>query len=233
MNLENSLLSLQEKALGTAAALLLSNLASLKALGSAVAKRDSGTSAHNFRVTLMALRVGQAVGMDAATMRRLIKGALLHDIGKIAIPDAVLLKPGALDAEETEVMRTHVHHGLDIVHSSPWLAEAADVVGGHHERFDGGGYPAGRAGQNIPLAARVFAVADVFDALASERPYKEAMPVAEVIERIRAKSGTHFDPDIVEVAIPVLLHTHDEVVAGPASLAEHLVDDEIARRFLS
>ncbi len=178
--------------------LLDANLATLVTLGAAIAKRDSDTDAHNYRVTLYALSLGEALGLPADRMRALAKGAFLHDVGKIAIPDRILLKPGRLDADEFALMRTHVQHGLDIVSSSPWLEDAAAVVGGHHEKVSGGGYPAGLKGEAIPLVARIFAIADVFDALTSERPYKEAFPLEKALDILREGAGSHFDAQILE-----------------------------------
>lgn len=120
------------------------NFETLALLGCAVAKRDSNTDEHNYRVTLYALRIAEAIGLDAAGMRALAKGAFLHDVGKIAITDSILLKPGKLTENEFEIMKTHVRHGLDVVARSTWLRDAKDVVGCHHEKFDGKGYPNGQ-----------------------------------------------------------------------------------------
>lgn len=179
--------------------LLHANTDTLEVLGSALAKRDAGTEEHGRRVTLYALRLGEAAGLGGDAMRRLAKGALLHDIGKIAIPDAVLLKAGPLEPAEAEVMRSHVRHGLDIVGRSVWLAEAREVVGGHHEWFDGSGYPNGLAGSAIPLTARVFAIVDVFDALTTRRPYKDPLSLDDAMGLLRDGAGTHFDPALVEI----------------------------------
>jgi len=179
--------------------LLTANLATLSTLGSAIAKRDSTTNSHNFRVVLLTVRLAEALGLPAERIRALIKGAFLHDIGKLAIPDAVLLKPGKLTEAEFEIMKSHVRHGLDIVNRVGWLTDAADVVGCHHEWYDGSGYPRGLAGEDIPVVARIFAVADVFDALTSRRPYKEAMPLAETRALLEQGRGTHFDPLILDV----------------------------------
>ncbi len=120
-------------------------------------------------------------------------------MGKIGIADSILLKPAALSADELEIMRTHVALGEDIVSSSGWLGAAREVVAGHHEQWTGNGYPRRLAGQDIPLVARIFAIADVFDALSSQRPYKKALPFPEVMSILRMESGRHFDPDIFRV----------------------------------
>lgn len=189
--------------------LLRANLGTLEALGSAIAKRDSDTNAHNYRVTLYAVRLAETIGLGVEQMRALVKGAFLHDVGKIAIPDAVLLKPGKLDADEFAVMRTHVDHGLDIVRQFDWLADAAAVVGGHHEKVDGSGYPAGVKGDGIPLIARIFAIADVFDALTSRRPYKEPFPLERALAILAEGAGGHFDAHLVQVftALAPSLHS--------------------------
>lgn len=191
-------------------ALLRANLGTLEALGSAIAKRDSDTNAHNYRVTLYAVRLAEAVGATSEEVRALIKGAFLHDVGKIAIPDAVLLKPGKLDADEFAIMRTHVAHGLDIVRQFDWLADAEAVVGGHHEKVDGTGYPAGAKGDSIPRNARIFAIADVFDALTSRRPYKEPFPLGRALTIMHEAAGTHFDPTLLATfaAIAPSLYQH-------------------------
>lgn len=212
--------------------LLHANTDTLEVLGSALAKRDAGTEEHGVRVTLYALRLGEAAGLSHDAMRRLAKGALLHDIGKIAIPDSVLLKPGPLAREETQVMRGHVGHGLDIVGRSAWLAEGREVIGGHHEHFDGSGYPEGASGEAIPVTARVFAVADVFDALTTRRPYKAPMDVDEALALLRAGRGSHFDPALVDRFAALAPELHRLAHAYPA----HVVREELRElldRYLS
>jgi ribonuclease P protein subunit RPR2 len=125
-------------------------------------------------------------------------GFLLHDVGKVAIPDAILYKPGRLSEKERALMAQHPVIGAQIVRGIEFLAQAAQVVRHHHERWDGAGYPDGLAGEDIPLAARVFAVADVLDALTTDRPYRPASPLAQAREMINADSGTHFDPAVID-----------------------------------
>jgi hypothetical protein len=180
------------------------NMETLKVLGSAIAKRDGDTQIHNFRVTVYAVRTAEVLGLPPATIRSLAKGAFLHDIGKIAIADAILLKPGRLTEEEFAVMRGHVEHGLDIIRSSSWLADGGAVVAAHHEKVDGGGYPRGLKGTAIPLVARVFAVADVFDALTSARPYKAPMPLEAAVAILTDGAGHHFDAAVVDAFVAVL-----------------------------
>lgn len=174
--------------------LLTANAQTLEMLGSAIAKRDSDTNAHNFRVVIYAVNLAQAVDMPPSEIHELIKGSFLHDIGKIAIPDRILLKPGKLDEAEFAIMKTHVNHGVDIVRHSTWLAEAKKVVHSHHEKYNGSGYPNGLQGEDIPLSARIFAIADVFDALTSTRPYKQAFSLEKALNIMKEGSGSHFDP---------------------------------------
>jgi HD-GYP domain-containing protein (c-di-GMP phosphodiesterase class II) len=178
--------------------LLDANLEVIKVLGSAIAKKDSDTDAHNYRVTLMAVQLAEALGLEPDRIRALIKGAFLHDVGKIGVPDAVLLKPGRLDEHEFSIMKQHVDHGLDIIGRSAWLADAAEIVGGHHEKFNGDGYPAGLANDGVSILARIFALVDVFDALTCRRPYKEPMPYEKAMQILEAGRGNHFDPVVLD-----------------------------------
>jgi putative nucleotidyltransferase with HDIG domain len=180
------------------ARLLEANLEILKVLGSAIAKRDSDTDAHNYRVTIYAVRLAEHVGLPVPEIQSLIKGAFLHDVGKIGIRDDVLLKPGRLTEDESAVMRQHVDHGVDIVCRAAWLQDALAVVASHHEQYDGAGYPRRMPGEEIPQAARIFAIVDVFDALLSARPYKEAMPLWRVVQTLQQGRGTHFDPYLLD-----------------------------------
>lgn len=177
------------------------NIGMLEALGSAIAKRDSDTNSHNYRVTIYAVMLGEVLKLKDGQMRSLIKGSFLHDIGKIAISDNILLKPGKLTQEEFEQMKTHVRHGVDIVEKYAWLRDAVDIVAYHHERYDGSGYLGRITGEAIPLNARIFALADVFDALTSKRPYKEPFSYEKTIEILKGDSGKHFDPALLEVFI--------------------------------
>ena len=178
--------------------LLESNLETLKVLGSAVSKRDSDTDAHNYRVTLISVKLAGELGLRHEEIRSIIKGAFLHDVGKIGIRDKILLKPGNLSDEEYEIMKTHVTHGVEVIQNSEWLEDAMDIVSYHHEKYDGSGYGQGLAGENIPVRARIFAIADVFDALTSKRPYKEPLTYQETMEILEAGRGSHFDPEILD-----------------------------------
>lgn len=177
--------------------ILRGNLELLEVLGSAVTKRDGETNAHNHRVTWYAIKLAKEVGVSASEFRGLIAGAFLHDVGKIGVPDGILLKAARLDAEEFATMKQHVAIGADIIAKARWLGEARDVIEYHHEKWDGTGYLRGLRGEDIPLAARIFAIVDVFDALISRRPYKEPMLLEHVLEHIQSEAGRHFDPALV------------------------------------
>jgi len=178
--------------------LLDSNLETLQVLGGAIAKRDSDTDAHNFRVSVYSVYLAEAVTLPRDQIRSLIKGSLLHDVGKLGIRDDILLKPGKLTEDEFTVMKTHVDHGMELTDRASWLRDAQAVVGSHHEKFDGAGYPAGLKGEEIPLAARIFAITDVFDALTSRRPYKEPLSYDETMQILDSGKGTHFDPSLLD-----------------------------------
>ena len=189
--------------------LLDSNLDMLQVVGSAIAKRDSDTDAHNYRVTIYSARIGEALGLGDGMVRSLIKGALLHDVGKIGISDNILLKPGRLDEQEFAVMQQHVKHGLDIVNRSAWLKDAAPIVGGHHEKYDGSGYYAQLRGSDIPLEARIFAVADVFDAVTSHRPYHKPLDFDDAMGLLEAGRAKHFDPEILDAFATIARTLYD------------------------
>jgi HD-GYP domain-containing protein (c-di-GMP phosphodiesterase class II) len=208
------ILSLNRKVLEFSRQVVEANVEMASVLGAAIAKRDSDTNAHNFRVTLYAIAIGEKLGIDAAAMRALILGAFLHDVGKIGISDNILLKPGKLDADEFAIMQTHVPLGVDILDQSVWLQSALDVVGNHHEKFDGSGYPNKIAGEQIPLNARIFAIVDVFDALASERPYKKGMSSEAALAIIEEGSGAHFDPALVALFRSFAVDLHARITTA-------------------
>ncbi len=160
--------------------------------------RDRETEGHTARVTGLTMKLARAIGMSESGMVHLRRGALLHDIGKMGIPDSILLKPGPLTENELEIMHRHPVYALDLLQPIAYLRPALPIPYLHHERWDGTGYPKGLKGEQIPLAARLFAVADVWDALCSERPYRAAWPMERVVEYMQSEAGTHFDPRIVE-----------------------------------
>ena len=171
----------------------------LEAMGDALDLRDQETEGHSKRVTAYTVAIARAMGLDPDEIRTIARGAFLHDIGKIATPDQILLKPGKLDPAETVIMRQHCERGYEMVRKIPFLREAAEIVYAHQEQFDGNGYPRGLRGEQIPLGARIFAIADTLDAMTSDRPYRKGTSTANAIEEITRCAGTQFDPQIVEV----------------------------------
>ncbi len=210
--------------------LLEQNIQIAQVLGNAIAMRDHDTGAHNLRVALYSGLFGQALDLDPQLIRDLVVGAFLHDLGKIAIPDRVLLKAGSLTDEEWEIMRRHCELGERLLGQLPTFHSAIPVIRHHHERYDGTGYPDRLAGNDIPLIARAFAVVDVFDALVSVRPYKQAMPLDKALGILEAGKGTHFDPNLVSVFImlgPHFQHTfgslqEEELLSCVASFRQGL-----------
>ena len=174
------------------------NIRIAQSLGHAATLRDHETGAHNLRVAYLASLFGEAYGFNKKEIRSLMKGAFLHDVGKIGIPDKILLKQAALDQDEWLVMREHPVMGEKLLANMPWFQDAIPVVLHHHERYDGSGYPAGLAGKTIPVTARIFAVIDVFDALLAARPYKAAFNLPQTLDILEKESGSHFDPEITE-----------------------------------
>ncbi|TRZ98803.1 MAG: HD domain-containing protein [Rhodocyclaceae bacterium] len=213
--------------------LLKGNVELMEVLGSAIAKRDAATNIHNYRVASYAVRLAETVGLKHGEIRDLIAGAFLHDVGKIGISDNILLKPAALDAQEFETMRTHVTLGVEILRKSDWLQKARDVVECHHEKFDGSGYLKGLAGEAIPVTARIFAIVDVFDALTSKRPYKEAFPFAEAMAILQQGVGTHFDPRLATAFAGIAEALHQEVSNTPEGVVESRLQALIAKYFFA
>lgn len=169
----------------------------LEALGAALDLRDTETEGHSRRVSLYCLEIAKAMGCSSETLKQVARGSYLHDIGKIGMPDSILLKPAKLTEEETAVMQTHARIGYDLVCRIAFLAPAAEIVLTHQERFDGTGYPQGLAGDEIPLGARIFGVADTLDAMTSDRPYRKALSLEAARAEIERESGRQFDPNVV------------------------------------
>ena len=185
----------------------------VRALSNAVEARDAYTGKHAERVAAYGLEISATLGLRLTERPELEFGFLLHDVGKVAIPDAILFKPGALTEEERALMEQHAVIGAQIVSGIDFMDEAVEVVRSHHERWDGRGYPDGLAGDEIPLAARVFAVADVLDALTTDRPYRPASPLADARQMIAAEAGTHFDPDVIDAFNSIAAHTFERIAA--------------------
>jgi response regulator RpfG family c-di-GMP phosphodiesterase len=170
----------------------------LKALAQALETRDTETHGHSERVVTFSLRLGRELGLDKEMLNSLEFGSLLHDIGKIGVPDAILRKPAKLTEEEWAKMRMHPMYGQNILRDLPFLEGAAKVVGQHHEKWDGSGYPLGLKGEDIDLNARIFAVADAFDAMISDRVYRVGRPYKDASDELDRCAGSHFDPNVVE-----------------------------------
>jgi putative two-component system response regulator len=166
--------------------------------------RDKGTEDHTQRVARQTVSLARLVKVPEAQIVHIRRGSLLHDIGKMAIPDEILLKPGPLTPEEWELMRKHPTYAYDLIHPIEYLRPALDIPYYHHERWDGSGYPFGLRGEQIPLAARIFAVVDVWDALRSDRPYRKKLPEGEVIAYLQEQAGVLFDPKMVELFLEML-----------------------------
>lgn len=213
--------------------LLMGNMELMNVLGCAIAERDSDTNSHNYRVTYYALRLGETIGLSGEDIRNLITGSFLHDVGKIGIRDPILLKPGKLTPQEFKVMETHVSLGVNILSKSSWLSGAQEVVAFHHEKYDGSGYLQGLKGKAIPLNARIFAIADVFDALTSKRPYKESWSMDDAIAALERESGSHFDPKLVSIFVTIAPALYDEVSGLEESQMVKLLQHCIARHFLA
>jgi len=170
----------------------------LQALGDALDLKDAETEGHSRRVTAFTMAIARHMGLPSEQVAMIARGAFLHDIGKMAIPDKILNKPGKLDPDEIVVMREHCYHGYQMLKKIPFLTEACDIVYSHQEHFDGSGYPRGLRGTEIPLGARIFSVADTLDAIISDRPYRPARSLAEARKEIQVWAGRQFDPEVVE-----------------------------------
>ena len=175
----------------------------LEALGDALDLKDSETEGHSKRVTAYTIALARAMGLSPAEIKVIARGAFLHDIGKMAIPDEILRKPAALSADEEDIMREHCTRGFHILRKIPFLAEAAEIVCSHQEHYDGSGYPNALKGGEIPIGARIFAVADTLDAITSDRPYRRARGFDAARQEILRCSGTQFDPSVVEVFLKI------------------------------
>ncbi|WP_407571838.1 HD domain-containing phosphohydrolase [Deinococcus altitudinis] len=205
--------------------------AAVRALGLMLEAKDHETKGHTDRVTGLALRLGSLAGLSVANLEALRLGAYLHDVGKITVPDAILLKPGTLTQDERQIMQDHVINGGQFSSALGFLTdEVLQVIGGHHERWDGSGYPAGLKGTEIPLLARIFALADVYDALISERPYKKAWTSEEALAEVGAQAGRHFDPELTLLFTEVVKTERTNTfsvssrtcASSPVHLSEHI-----------
>jgi len=182
----------------------------LSALVAALDAREHETSDHSQRVVRFTLAIATQLGLEGEELDEVGRGALLHDIGKMGIPDSILLKPGKLTDEEWAIMRRHPDYAVELLSPIEFLAPALPIPRSHHEKWDGSGYPLGLRGEEIPLPARIFAVVDVFDALTSERPYRQALSQQAALEYIESQSGKHFDPNVVAEFVAMLASPVDE-----------------------
>ena len=178
--------------------------ATLEGWARALELRDHETEGHSRRVTRMTVQLAQAMGLCGDELEQIRRGALLHDIGKMGVPDAILLKPEPLAADEWAIMRRHPTIAFELLKPVAYLHNALSIPWCHHEKWDGSGYPQGLRGEAIPFAARIFAIVDVWDALSHDRPYRLAWPYAQVRAHLSAMSGVHFDPRVVEAFLPLL-----------------------------
>jgi HD-GYP domain-containing protein (c-di-GMP phosphodiesterase class II) len=175
--------------------------------------------------------MGELMGLTGSAMQSLIAGSFLHDVGKIGIPDAILLKPGKLDDAEFKTMRTHVSQGEEIVTGMGWLDGANAIVAAHHEKWNGTGYPRGLKREEIPLSARIFAVADVFDALCSKRPYKEPLSLDAAMAILEKDTGSHFDPAVMAVFRPIAASVYLRLENTTEEDARKLLEARVRKHF--
>lgn len=225
------ILRLNNKIIKHSETLLASNLKMLEILGTATEKRDYDTNDHNIRVTLLATMLGEAYGIRKNKLRGVIKGSMLHDVGKIGIPDNILLKNGKLDSGEMDIMREHVTHGVEIIENHRWLEDALDIIECHHEWYNGEGYMKGLKGDDIPIGARLFAVVDVFDALLVKRPYKEPYSFEATMSIMEKKKGTHFDPKVFDAFAGNVKVFHAELYDKDVQVLDRKMDHIMAKYF--
>jgi HD-GYP domain-containing protein (c-di-GMP phosphodiesterase class II) len=227
------IISLNKGLIKLSSDLLSGNIELMDVLGSAIAKRDSDTNSHNYRVTIYAIRFAEILGLSSEQIRKLIAGAFLHDVGKIGIRDNILLKPAGLTDEEFAVMRTHVLLGTEIISKSKWLVGAREVVEFHHEKFDGSGYLKGLRGDEIPLNARIFTIVDVFDALTSRRPYKEPFSFDDAMKLMQPDSGKRFDPKLFRIFGEQSYSLHKEISQASETVLETMLDGLVRKHFFN
>lgn len=186
----------------------------IAALASSLDLRERETALHSKRVQEYALLLARRLGIkEGETLEGLEMGALLHDVGKIGVPDGILLKKGGLTDEERDIVRRHPDLGASLLKRIPFLIGAREIVESHHEKFDGSGYPKGLKGEQIPIGARIFAVADVFDALTTDRPYKTALSYRGAVGSLKSGRGTHFDPAVVDAFLGVPFRQWEEIAS--------------------
>jgi putative nucleotidyltransferase with HDIG domain len=195
--------NLEKKVIEQTEELVRAYSGTLEAMILALDLREHETGYHSYRVTEYAINLGKHMKLSDGELSIIAKGALLHDIGKIGVPDNILLKPDKLTDEEWDLMRKHAEFGYELLKKIDFLEESARIVHTHHERYDGQGYPAGLSGEEIPLGARIFSVVDALDAMTSRRTYRKAIPFEDAVEKIAEASGTQFDPEVIDVFVKI------------------------------
>jgi putative two-component system response regulator len=230
----NELRALNDRLNQTLEILYTNYRATLRSLAEALEARDCETRGHSDRVVAYCLRLGRELGLDQVELFALEQGALLHDIGKIGVRDSILLKRGELTADEWAEMREHVGYGLRIIDSIDFLAGARPVVGQHHEKYDGTGYPGQLMGDQIHINARIFAIADALDAITSDRPYRSAASYSQARAEIVAGSDRHFDPEVVKAFLAVSKEEWQSIreMAGSRSYLGNVMDTREIRSFI-
>jgi response regulator RpfG family c-di-GMP phosphodiesterase len=198
----------------------------LQALGAAIGLRDNETGGHAQRVCMFSLEIARALGWQDEQLRNLARGAYLHDIGKLGVPDSILLKPGPLDAEERKLMQKHAQIGFDIIKDIPFLADAAGIVLTHHERHDGTGYPNGLKAEEIPASSRIFSIADTLDAITSDRPYRRGSSFEGARETIRQLAGSQFDVEMVNVFMRISENIWPRIAMSHRHISGLLMESE-------
>jgi HD-GYP domain-containing protein (c-di-GMP phosphodiesterase class II) len=177
--------------------------ATICALNQMLDLKDLNTGVHSTRLAEWAVRIGRELGLDETRLEDIEVAALLHDAGKVGVPDAILKKEGPLDAGEWRIMKMHPEFSWAVLRLVPGLERASLFALHHHEKFDGSGYPSGLKGRDIPVGARIVSVIDAFDAMVAVRPYKDGLPCEEALRRLKKDRGTHFDPDVVDIFLPM------------------------------
>lgn len=205
----------------------------LEAMGDALDLRDEETEGHSRRVTAYTIALARSMGIETEELRTIARGAFLHDIGKIATPDSILLKPGRLNTDEMSTMREHCERGYEMVRKIPFLREAAEIVYTHQERFDGTGYPRGLSGEAIPLGARIFAIADALDAMTSDRPYRKGTTFEAACAEIAECSGKQFDPHIVAAFLAMPIESWTDLRAEVAKIPASALSSTLCRPVLA
>jgi len=213
--------------------LISNNILTINTLGNAIALRDSDTDEHNYRVSIYSIKLAQSLDLEKEQIKKLIIGSFLHDVGKIGITDNILLKNGKLTNEEFKLMKEHVNKGVELVKGNSWLEQGVDVIYSHHEKYDGTGYPNSLKKDEIPLIARVFSIADVFDALTSKRPYKEPFSYEKSIGIIEKDTNTHFDPYLVSNFKDISYKLYEEIKYKNKEELKEQLEKLINKYFLS